>query len=65
MLFIKEYFKVIQQMNCYKKILNPFYINTACTESEKKKAYSDGEPLGYSAGGSNMDGCSQTKMQCK
>lgn len=37
MLFIKEYFKVIQQMNCYKKSLNPFYINTAWTELEKKK----------------------------
>lgn len=64
MLFIKEYFKVIQKMNFYKKILNSFYINIACTELEKK-AYSDGEPLGYSAAGSNKDSCSQTKIQGK
>lgn len=51
-------------MNFYQKILNSFYISTACTELEKK-AYSDGEPLGYSAAGSNMHNCSQTKIQGK
>lgn len=40
-------------MNFYKKP-NFSYTNIACTEL-KRKMYSDGEPLRYSAAGSNMD----------